>query len=75
MRAKRNRVPEIPAWIKNGYKKSMHCEKCGFAARFSAQLEVRAVGENMYKTVCLNCNAELDALHVPWIQTGLRPDN
>lgn len=44
-----------PQWQQDGYKKKFKCESCGFTAKHPSQLTVINY-ENVYKTICLNCN-------------------
>ena len=73
--------PAEPRWKTNGYKKKPHCDRCGFRAKFSAQLVVYYVDGNMnnvsirnLKTVCQNCVIEINKLDLPWRPGDLEPD-
>lgn len=79
-RGKKIKPPE-PRWKSAGYKKKPACDRCGFRARYSAQLLVYHVDGNLnnsdvrnLKTVCLNCVEELKRLDVPWKPGDLEPD-
>lgn len=63
--------PKTPKWIFEGYEKKQECEDCGFKAKFSAQLTVRAEYK-IYKTVCLNCQVGFKLSPKP--STKLKPD-
>jgi len=71
----------VPRWQAAGYKKKPACDKCGFRARYSAQLLVYHVDGNLHnsdvknlKTVCLNCIEEIKRSDLPWKQGDLEPD-
>lgn len=71
----------IPRWQAAGYKKKPACDKCGFRARYSAQLLVYHVDGNLHntdvrnlKTVCLNCVEEIKRSDLPWQRGDLEPD-
>lgn len=61
------------AWVKSGYKKKPHCEKCGFVAKLSDQLQVFHVDGSLkntnwanLKTICANCAIEVYKSALPW---------
>jgi hypothetical protein len=65
-----------------GYKKKMVCDRCGFKARFSAQTSVYHVDGNLnnavlknLKTVCRNCEVEIQKTDVTWRRGDLEPDS
>lgn len=73
--------PPVPRWQSSGYKKKPTCDRCGFRARYSAQLLVYHVDGNLnntdvrnLKTVCLNCVEELKRSDLPWQKGDLEPD-
>jgi hypothetical protein len=79
-RGKRIRPPE-PRWRVAGYKKKPTCDRCGFRAKFSAQLLVFHVDGNLHntalrnlKTVCQNCVIEVAKTDLPWQVGDLEPD-
>lgn len=81
--ARKNRgiKPRKPRWQEAGYKKKPACDKCGFKAKFSAQLLVYHIDGNLnhcepknLKTVCLNCVEELKRSDLPWRRGDLEPD-
>lgn len=66
-------APKRPAWALSGYKKKPHCEKCGFVAKHSEQLNVFHVDGNLknndwvnLKTICLNCSTEISKSKLRW---------
>ena len=70
-----------PRWQSAGYKKKPACDKCGFKARYSAQLLVYHVDGNLHnsevknlKTLCLNCTEEIKRSDLPWKKGDLEPD-
>lgn len=73
--------PVPPAWVRSGYKKKPHCEKCGFKAKYPEQLGVFYVDGNLknnnwsnLKTICLNCQQEVYKSRLPWRESPLEPD-
>jgi hypothetical protein len=74
------KLPE-PRWQIAGYKKKFTCDRCGFRAKYSAQLMVYHVDSNMnniatrnLKTVCQNCVIEIAKSDLPWKPGDLEPD-
>jgi len=70
-----------PRWKSGGYKKKPTCDKCGFRAKYPAQLLVYHVDGNLnhyelknLKTVCLNCAEELKRSDLVWKKGDLEPD-
>jgi hypothetical protein len=73
--------PREPNWKSAGYKKKMSCDRCGFRARFSAQILVYHVDGKLsntelknLKSVCKNCEVELNKNDVTWRPGDLEPD-
>ena len=73
--------PPVPRWQAAGYKKKPTCDRCGFRARYSAQLLVYHIDGNLnhcetknLKTVCLNCVEELKRSDLLWRRGDLEPD-
>jgi hypothetical protein len=73
--------PRKPRWQEAGYKKKPTCDKCGFKAKFAAQLLVYHIDSNLnhcepknLKTVCLNCVEEIKRSDYPWRRGDLEPD-
>ena len=71
----------IARWESAGYKKKMICDRCGFKARFSAQILVYHVDGNLsnaahknLKSICKNCEVELAKLDITWRAGDLEPD-
>ena len=65
--------PRPHAWVKSGYKKKPHCEKCGFIAKHLDQLQVFHLDGNLkntnwinLKTICANCAIEVYKSKLPW---------
>lgn len=80
IKAKRKKAKEKPRWQRAGYKKLPKCERCGFVAKYPAQLSVFFVDGNMnninitnLKTICANCKIGLDIVG-HWDRGGLTPD-
>jgi hypothetical protein len=77
---KKIRPPEA-LWKKAGYKKKPTCDRCGFKAKYAAQLLVYHVDGNLnntglrnLKTICLNCVEEVKRADLPWRAGDLEPD-
>ena len=73
--------PEPPAWVRSGYKKTLHCEKCNFKFKLAVQSVVFHVDGNLknnnhfnLKTVCLNCQQEVYKSRLPWKPATIVPD-
>ena len=74
--------PAVPRWQTSGYKKKATCDRCGFRAKYSAQLIVYHIDGNLHnselknlKTVCMNCTIEIQKADVLWRPGDLEPDN
>ena len=74
------KVPE-PRWKSGGYKKKPACDKCGFRAKYPAQLLVYHMDGNLnnnvvtnLKTICANCQYEVAQEGLGWRQGDLIPD-
>lgn len=70
-----------PKWKGSGYKKKPTCDRCGFRAKFAAQLLVYHVDGNLnnsnlqnLKTICQNCVVEIAKTDLPWVVGDLQPD-
>lgn len=68
-------------WEQSGYRKQKMCDRCGFRAKYSAQLIVYHVDGRMdntdlknLKTVCRNCQIEIDRSDLTWRPGDLEPD-
>ncbi len=69
-----------PAWALSGYKKKANCEKCGFVAKHTDQLQVFHVDGKLkntawpnLRTICANCAIEVYKSKLPW-RPGITPD-
>ena len=51
-----HRKKSVPQWQKQGYKKKIKCESCGFLAKHEDQLSVNEYRDS-WVTICLNCSA------------------
>lgn len=76
---KRKPTPEVPGWIRSGYKKREHCDRCGFKFKHIEQSNVYHVDGNLnnnnwvnLKTICLNCQPEITKTR--WKPGDLKPD-
>ena len=74
-------VSSMATWQQHGYKKKAICEKCGFKAKHSAQLDVyhidgdlRNSAVNNLKTICANCQRIMTMEEFKWRQGDLMPD-
>lgn len=70
-----------PVWQKAGYSKSKICDRCGFRAKYSAQLTVYHVDGRLdhadlknLRTVCRNCEIEISRSDLIWRSGDLEPD-
>ena len=73
--------PRVPRWQAAGYKKKMQCDKCGFRARYSAQIlvyhvdgDLNNVASKNLTCVCRNCTEEIARSDLPWRPGDLTPD-
>ena len=73
--------PPVPRWQLSGYKKKLICDKCGFKARYQAQILVYHLDGNLnnstlknLKCVCQNCVVAVRLSDLPWKQGDLEPD-
>ena len=81
-KADRKIKPITPRWQLDGYKKKATCDRCGFRARYSAQLLVYHSDGNLnnsspknLKTICLNCTIDVKRADLPWGRGDLEPDS
>ena len=81
IRKKKNKPASKPRWLLEGYKKKLHCEKCGFKAKYKEQLFVYYVDGNFnnnstlnLRTICANCQYEIAREGLGWRQGDLVPD-
>jgi hypothetical protein len=65
----------------SGYKKKTTCDRCGFRAKYAAQLMVFHVDGNLnnsqlrnLRTVCQNCVIEINRSDLVWHPGDLEPD-
>ena len=80
-RKSKKQKPPTPRWELSGYKKKTACDRCGFRARYAAQLVVYHVDGNLnnataknLKTICQNCVVEVGKSTLPWRKGDLEPD-
>lgn len=79
-RGRKQKVP-VPRWQLDGYMKKPACDKCGFKARYPAQLFVFHIDGDLansnqrnLRTVCLNCSVDIKRSEVTWRRGDLEPD-
>jgi hypothetical protein len=79
-KGRRIKLPE-PRWRMSGYKKKINCDRCGFRAKYTAQLLVYHVDGNLnnntlrnLKTICQNCVVEIKRSDLTWQVGDLEPD-
>ena len=79
-KGRRVKTPEAK-WKIAGYKKKPTCDRCGFRAKWAAQLLVYHVDGNMnntairnLKTVCQNCVVDIKRADLPWRLGDLEED-
>jgi hypothetical protein len=77
----RKKKAPTPLWKTAGYKKKPTCDRCGFRARYSAQLMVYHIDGNLnnsnlrnLKTICQNCAIEVKKSDSVWTLGDLEPD-
>lgn len=82
IRKQRQLKPAVPRWQTAGYRKKPVCDRCGFRARYSAQLLVYHVDGDLnncalrnLRTVCLNCVVDVTRSDAPWRPGDLEPDS
>ena len=70
-----------PHWMRSGYRKKPNCEKCGFKSKFKEQLTVYHIDGKLsnthptnLKTVCKNCEVDIDKSKLGWRIGDLVPD-
>jgi len=75
-------VSSNASWQQTGYRKKAICEKCGFKAKHSAQLDVYHIDGDLrnsawknLKTICANCQRIMTMEEFKWRQGDLMPDN
>lgn len=82
--ARRNKAvrPSDPRWKSAGYKKKMKCDRCGFRARYNAQIMVYHVDGRLdncdlknLRSVCQNCVVEISRGDLTWRPGDLEPDH
>jgi hypothetical protein len=73
--------PEAPNWYKSGYRKKEKCDRCGFKFKFLGQANVYYTDGNKnninwsnLKTICLNCQVEVENITTSWIPGKIIPD-
>jgi hypothetical protein len=71
----------VARWQTAGYKKKPTCDRCGFKAKYAAQLliyhadgDMNNVSVRNLKTVCQNCVIEVAKSNLPWRLGDLEPD-
>lgn len=71
--------PEVPGWVKSGYKKRDRCDRCSFRFKLTEQSNVYYTDGNTsnnnwanLKTVCLNCQTEIAGTN--WRPAAIQPD-
>ncbi len=79
-RRKKIKIPS-PKWQLAGYKKKPTCDRCGFRAKYTAQLLVYHIDGDMgntavrnLKTICKNCVEEVKRADLPWRAGDLEED-
>lgn len=80
-RKSRGLKPREPRWQTAGYKKKLVCDRCGFRARYSAQILVCHVDGNLnnvdvknLRCVCKNCEIVVAKSDATWRPGDLEPD-
>lgn len=73
--------PDAPTWLISGYKKKDYCEKCGFRAKHSEQMDVYYINGNTsdanwfnLRSVCTNCQIDIKKSKLRWKPSDITPD-
>jgi ribosomal protein S27AE len=73
IRHNKKEVPTVSAWVKTGYTKKPHCERCGFVAKHRDQLLVAYLDGDLtngdvynLKTICQNCKVAIKHERLAW---------
>jgi len=73
--------PREPRWKSAGYKKKTTCDRCGFRARYSAQIMIYHIDGNLnnvepknLRCVCRNCEIDVAKGDLVWCPGDLEPD-
>jgi hypothetical protein len=81
VRRGRRARPQEPRWKTSGYRKKLRCDRCGFTAKYGAQIMVYHVDGDLtntesrnLKSVCQNCAVEIARSDLPWRPGDLEPD-
>jgi hypothetical protein len=81
VRKNRGIKPREPRWKSAGYKKKTTCDRCGFRARYSAQILVYHVDGNLnhvepknLRCICRNCEIDIAKGDLVWRPGDLEPD-
>jgi hypothetical protein len=79
-KAQHKKIPKM-RWQLDGYKKKPTCDRCGFRAKYSAQLIVVHIDGDLnnsslrnLKTICQNCAIEIKKSDQTWRPGDLEPD-
>jgi len=79
-KSQNKKIPKM-RWQLSGYKKKTTCDRCGFRAKYSAQLQVFHIDGNLnnssltnLKTICQNCAIEINKTDQTWRPGDLEPD-
>jgi hypothetical protein len=82
IRKNRGIKPREPRWKSSGYKKKMACDRCGFRARYSAQIMVYHIDGNLnhsepknLRCICRNCEIDVAKGDLVWRPGDLEPDS
>ena len=74
--------PAEPRWKSSGYQKKMKCDRCGFRARYSAQIMVYHIDGRLdncdvknLRCICQNCAIEVERTDLTWRPGDLEPDH
>ena len=75
----RKLAPEVPGWLKSGYKKPEKCDRCSFRFKSAAQSRVYYIDGNVknnhwqnLRCICLNC--QIDVAKSTWRPSPIQPD-
>lgn len=82
VRRQRGLKSREPRWKTAGFEKKLRCDRCGFRARYHAQIMVYHmdgrldnVDQKNLRCICRNCEVELAKGDLPWRRGDLEPDH
>jgi hypothetical protein len=81
LRKNRGLKKRIPLWESAGYRKKLTCDRCGFRAKYAAQILVYHMDGKLsncdtknLRSICQNCAVDVVKSDLPWRRGDLEPD-